>query len=762
MKRRSILVVLLLALLLQPSLALALTFPDISGHWAEKTIMWATDEGYLKGYPDGTFKPNQAITNAEYYRITNQFVQANSSSFQGINAGSMQSVTLGGANPSGPWYQNEIKMGQAAGYLGEDFDDDPNGQITRQEAVRIFAFNAGWEGNEAEAQKFTDVQDIAQGNLAGVGAAVAQGVITGYPDGSFGPNKTLSRAEVVTILGRYLYPNGVPGPDPKPGPSISDWYWMFTNSYGNFEQGYSVLDQHFEEGYKYLSTNDMNIIRSESYGDWGGSCFGFAVTAADYKVGHYTINGLNTPEQTTIGAIQAQDNYLAQSSINFYMLLQFTDQYQQFRDNNAVAWNMGFINNNTNSSGDFANKFVAALDKAKPQGVVLPIGYFTDDFGHAITAFDYEDRGDSVFIKCYDCNAPDEYGATGLLISKTSNRIVAYGSGATAGDVTPNNVRGCYFHEPVRLKEKVNQASKTTTLIAPGGQNVQVSNGSETVNLTPDQGTRSMDGKRVTYNLPAWNRYEFKGPGANNFILQKGEELYVLDAEKLDFAALVDGKIYVHNQTGKYRLLQSRNNPTENFTLDTVEVQGANGGNISFTNTPFGYSLNAKNLQNAEVVGRLKAKESKVPVNVTGEMIMIRDDNGKVVVDDNYDENYVPPTGDIVSGNWMGKGRLEYQGNSLTTESVFFAKKNANGTYRVEKVSTINDPYITEQNGYKYTIIYDNVPFQNGILYLTSDYAVYVEEGFRAGNLRYNYNPNNGRLEQLDDNGNVKSTYSKF
>lgn len=39
--------------------------PDYIGHWAEKTIKWALDNGIASGYPDGDFKPNAPLTRAE-------------------------------------------------------------------------------------------------------------------------------------------------------------------------------------------------------------------------------------------------------------------------------------------------------------------------------------------------------------------------------------------------------------------------------------------------------------------------------------------------------------------------------------------------------------------------------------------------------------------------------------------------------------------------------------------------------------------------
>jgi hypothetical protein len=49
----------------------AITFSDTSGHWAEKYILSAAAKGWVKGYEDGTFKPDQYITRAEFVTLVN-------------------------------------------------------------------------------------------------------------------------------------------------------------------------------------------------------------------------------------------------------------------------------------------------------------------------------------------------------------------------------------------------------------------------------------------------------------------------------------------------------------------------------------------------------------------------------------------------------------------------------------------------------------------------------------------------------------------
>jgi len=44
-------------------------FSDISGHWAEETILDWQDRGIISGYPDGTFKPDDAVNRAELAKI---------------------------------------------------------------------------------------------------------------------------------------------------------------------------------------------------------------------------------------------------------------------------------------------------------------------------------------------------------------------------------------------------------------------------------------------------------------------------------------------------------------------------------------------------------------------------------------------------------------------------------------------------------------------------------------------------------------------
>ncbi|WP_373599802.1 S-layer homology domain-containing protein [Paraclostridium bifermentans] len=63
---------------------------DVNGHWAEDYIKDFVNKGHIKGYGDNTFKPNNNITRAEFIRIVNMafgFTQKGSENFSDVNQG---------------------------------------------------------------------------------------------------------------------------------------------------------------------------------------------------------------------------------------------------------------------------------------------------------------------------------------------------------------------------------------------------------------------------------------------------------------------------------------------------------------------------------------------------------------------------------------------------------------------------------------------------------------------------------------------------
>ncbi|CEN24965.1 N-acetylmuramoyl-L-alanine amidase [Paraclostridium sordellii] len=167
------------------------TFNDIDGHWAKNAIIDFATKGYINGYGDGTFKPDNSITRAEFVKILNK-------AFGYTNVGK---ENFSDVNPS-DWYYNDICIGVNAGYINgyEDNTFKPDKQITREEASKIIAtaLNLKGDGN----LNFKDSSEISNWAKPYVDALSDNNIINGYEDNTFRPHNNMTRAENVTILSR--------------------------------------------------------------------------------------------------------------------------------------------------------------------------------------------------------------------------------------------------------------------------------------------------------------------------------------------------------------------------------------------------------------------------------------------------------------------------------------------------------------------------------------------------------------------------------
>lgn len=185
----------LTAAMIVPSVPAMAAPSDIAGHWAESVITQWQNKGLIQGYEDGTFKPGNTITRAEFVTLMNNakgFWSEGSINFSDVKNGS--------------WFYSAVARAVAAGYVKgySDGSFKPNNTITRAEAAVMIANTAKLSANEAGAYCFTDIGSIPAWARGSVGAVVAAGYMTGYPDGSFYANASISRAEAVSSLDRML------------------------------------------------------------------------------------------------------------------------------------------------------------------------------------------------------------------------------------------------------------------------------------------------------------------------------------------------------------------------------------------------------------------------------------------------------------------------------------------------------------------------------------------------------------------------------
>lgn len=177
---------------------------DIQGHWAQSQLQDWLDKGYLQGYADGTVKPNSAITRGEYVALVNRlfgFTETTAITFSDLK--------------SSNWAYSEVAKAVKAGYIGgyENNTFRSTSPLTRQEAAVITAKLLSLNTSNSSLT-FKDSAQIASWAKGAVAAAAAKSIINGYPDGTFGPKKALTRAEAVGIIGNSAAnkPNGSGNP----------------------------------------------------------------------------------------------------------------------------------------------------------------------------------------------------------------------------------------------------------------------------------------------------------------------------------------------------------------------------------------------------------------------------------------------------------------------------------------------------------------------------------------------------------------------
>ncbi len=176
---------------------------DSVNHWARNDILLMNQLGLLRGYPDGTFKPEKAITRAEYAALLERVLKMTSTVPQPVATSVFMDV-----KPN-DWFFGPVsslvvrKNIDPAIYSGRLFS--PNAAIPREEIALWTAIDVP----EVPSQhvKFKDESAIKY--PADVKKVAAAGLLKGYPDGSFRPTGNTTRAEAATMMVRYLRMKGV-------------------------------------------------------------------------------------------------------------------------------------------------------------------------------------------------------------------------------------------------------------------------------------------------------------------------------------------------------------------------------------------------------------------------------------------------------------------------------------------------------------------------------------------------------------------------
>lgn len=155
-----------------------------------------SNKAYINGYGGNLFMPNNNMTRAEACTIfarlllgTQDIPDGYATRFTDVN--------------QGDWFYNAIAYLDETGYFFTNTTDSyrPNDKITRAEFVELAYF-----ASELEKVGGVTFKDVDRSNqyYDAIIAAAATGLVNGYGDGTFKPDATITRAEVVTVINRLI------------------------------------------------------------------------------------------------------------------------------------------------------------------------------------------------------------------------------------------------------------------------------------------------------------------------------------------------------------------------------------------------------------------------------------------------------------------------------------------------------------------------------------------------------------------------------
>lgn len=193
MKRRTIAIWLLVISMLVPNLAFGAEASEDT-HWGIERMKKWQDKGLINGYPDGSLRPDEGITRAQFARMLRsvfQYAVPQST----VEQKSFTDVEAGG------WYSKDVAAAAAAGIINgyPDGSFRPNELVKRQDAATMLA--AAYKLKEqASLAAFKDAGQVSSYAQQPVQQLVHAGVLKGYSDGTIRPMNTMTRAEAIALL----------------------------------------------------------------------------------------------------------------------------------------------------------------------------------------------------------------------------------------------------------------------------------------------------------------------------------------------------------------------------------------------------------------------------------------------------------------------------------------------------------------------------------------------------------------------------------
>ena len=195
---------------------MAASFPDMEGSqwdWARQTVEQLSDQGIIKGYTDGTYKPNNQVTNQEAFTLFARSVGVDAS----VNADAVEYAKSRYENVAARYntyaikelcfmlYRDIFTEAQLDEYLSAQRQNEP--MLRHEAAILITRLLGGEEevaGKYVYVLDFTDTDQIPTASKGYVEYVKDKGIMQGMDDGSFSPMTSVTRAQIAIMLQKSM------------------------------------------------------------------------------------------------------------------------------------------------------------------------------------------------------------------------------------------------------------------------------------------------------------------------------------------------------------------------------------------------------------------------------------------------------------------------------------------------------------------------------------------------------------------------------
>lgn len=245
-----LLAVLMFVSIMPAAMARTQTFWDVSdNHWAAEAINEMAKRGIISGYSDGSFRPNDPVTRAEFAKIMIAAAGVKltdpkhlSQTFQDVGRNHWAFTYVEHAKPYLTGYKS-----------GNNYTYKPNDNAVREDIavalVRLLRYDSTKKADLNVLNSFKDRDDISTNLRSFIAIAVSTKLISGYDDRTFRPQAQLTRAEAASLIYRtkfddeikIVFPPDITPPTDSKTYTITDNFsdrklpnWNFKNETGHW------------------------------------------------------------------------------------------------------------------------------------------------------------------------------------------------------------------------------------------------------------------------------------------------------------------------------------------------------------------------------------------------------------------------------------------------------------------------------------------------------------------------------------------------